>query len=65
MPERVKEFIKGIGILTETWMVTYNSFTAQGLDHAKALAHTQGFMTAFISSIMTTANNNKEENTDG
>lgn len=65
MPERVKEFIKGIGILTETWMVTYNSFTAQGLDHTKALEHTKIFMTAFISSMLGAVNNNKEENPDG
>lgn len=45
------ELMKGIGILTELWIIAYRGFTAQGLGEAEAMMHTKGFMGAMIDSI--------------
>ena len=45
------ELMKGIGILTELWIIAYRGFTAQGLSEAEAMMHTKGFMAAMIDSI--------------
>jgi hypothetical protein len=50
MNEQLNTFLTSIGALCETWTVVYQSFLNQGLSHSDAMAHTQGFMTAFISS---------------
>lgn len=51
MNEKLKEFLVGIGALTELWMITYNNFRKQGLSHSEALEHTG----AFTKSILTTS----------
>lgn len=43
MNEKLKEFLMGIGAMTELWMVTYNNFRKQGLGHTEALEHTTAF----------------------
>ena len=43
MNEKLKDFILGLGALTEMWMITYNSFRKQGLTHSDALEHTERF----------------------
>lgn len=45
------ELMKGIGLLTELWIIAYRGFTAQGLGEAEAMMHTKGFMAAMIESI--------------
>lgn len=45
------ELMKGIGLLTELWIIAYQGFTAQGLGEAEAMMHTKGFMAAMIDSI--------------
>lgn len=45
------ELMKGIGILTELWIIAYRGFTAQGLSENEAMMHTKGFMAAMIDSI--------------
>ena len=54
MDEQIKQFIIGVGALTEMWMVSYRGFIQQGLDHKDALEHTREFMKVVLSS----ANNN-------
>lgn len=44
MNEKLKEFLLGMGVLTELWVVTYNNFRKQGLSHSEALDHTGAFM---------------------
>lgn len=44
MNEKLKEFLLGMGVLTELWVVTYNNFRKQGLSHSEALDHTSAFM---------------------
>lgn len=43
MNEKLKEFLLGIGAMTEMWMITYNNFRKQGLSHSDALEHTTAF----------------------
>ena len=43
MNEKLKEFLMGIGAMTELWTVTYNNFRKQGLTHSDALEHTAAF----------------------
>lgn len=58
MPDKVKNFINNIGLLCETWIITYNSFREHGVEHRMALEHTKAFMTAFME---TGIQNSKEE----
>lgn len=52
MNDKVKEFINNMGVLCETWYVTYNNFVQLGLDHKTALEHTKEFMAAFMEGIV-------------
>lgn len=54
----VNNFINNMGVLCETWLVTYNQFLSHGLEHKAALDHTQAFMKSFMDS----ANGNKGGN---
>ena len=56
MNKKVKSFIDNIGLLCETWTITYRQFRRQGLKKKEALNHTRGFMTAYISSYVLTKN---------
>ena len=52
MDDRLKSFVTNIGVLCETWTVVYNNFVSQGFNPKDAMAHTQGFMSAFIAGAM-------------
>lgn len=51
MNEKALEFIQGLGMLTEVWFITYNSFKKQGLKDVEAFAHTREFMKVVMSTI--------------
>ena len=55
MNEKIQEFIRGVGALTELWLITYNMFVQQGCDKASALLHTKGL----VSTILTVGSDNK------
>lgn len=59
MDDKLKNFIANVGALCETWTVVYNSFMGQGMTAKDALMHTQGFMSAFMTSV--TQNNGGEK----
>ena len=48
MNEKPQEFLQGMGIMTELWMVTYNNFRKQGLSHSESLDHTAAFTKAIM-----------------
>ncbi len=48
MNESVKKFVTSLGLLCETWTLTYNKFVEQGYSAKEAMNHTQAFMTAFL-----------------
>lgn len=60
MNENVKQFIKDIGVLCETWTVIYRSFMSQGMTANEALKHTQAFMAATLESL--TGKKNSSDN---
>lgn len=54
--EKVNELIKGIGLITELWMIAYKNFVAQGLSTEEATMQTKAFMTIMMESIIGTNN---------
>ena len=42
MNEKTLEFIKSIGVMTETWMVIYQAFLSRGISQEEAMTHTKG-----------------------
>lgn len=48
MNDNLKNFVNNIGIMCETWAVTYNKFREMGYDHKSALEHTKEFMGVFL-----------------
>ena len=48
MNDNLKNFMNNMGILCETWIVTYNNFIQRGMDHKTALEHTKAFVSAFF-----------------
>lgn len=59
MNDNLSKFMNNMGILCETWIVTYNEFLRRGMDHRTALDHTKAFMSAFMESA--TKNNGGEQ----
>lgn len=51
MNDKLNSFITSLGVLCETWTIVYKNFLGQGMDAKEALAHTQGFMTAFMAGV--------------
>ena len=54
--EKVNELIKGIGLITELWMITYKNFVAQGLSAKEATMQTKEFMAIMMESMIGTNN---------
>lgn len=52
MNDKLNDFVKSMGALTEVWTVTYQGFLKQGYSVTDSLAHTREFMAAFLISIM-------------
>lgn len=48
MNDALKNFMNSMGVLCETWMVTYNNFLQRGMDHKTAMEHTKAFMSSFM-----------------
>jgi hypothetical protein len=46
--DNLKNFVNNIGILCETWALSYEKFTQMGYDNVTALQHTQAFMASFM-----------------
>lgn len=51
MNDNLKNFINNIGIMCETWAVTYQKFREMGFEHSFAMEHTKEFMTALIAAV--------------
>ena len=50
--EQLKDFFNAMGATTEMWLIVYNSFRNSGMVEESAIAHTQAFMTAFMTSLL-------------
>lgn len=52
----VKQLIQGLGVMTELWAITYNSFKSQGFTNGDAINHTKAFMSVVIGGILDQSN---------
>lgn len=59
--DAVQELINGIGLMTELWIIVYNSFTSHGMNDKEAFAHTREFMSVITDFILNTGNTGKTE----
>lgn len=48
----LNELIKTIGMMSELWMITYNSFKNMKLSDEEAMEHTKAFMSAIMHEVM-------------
>lgn len=48
--EQVNELIRGIGTMSELWIITYQSFKNQDLNNEDALMHTKALMSIMVES---------------
>lgn len=59
MNENLKNFINAVGMLTETWSITFKGFKKQGMTDEEAIKHTSAFMSTFMAVLL---NHGKEDN---
>ena len=48
----LNELIKGIGMMTELWMITYQSFKNHKFSDEEAMNHTKAYMSIMLYEIM-------------
>jgi hypothetical protein len=61
MNEKLNDFMNNMGLLCETWVITYNNFIQRGLTHKVALEHTKAFMSAFMESAVKNSGGEKTD----
>ena len=59
--DKMKEFLTGVGLMTELWMITYNGFRKQGLPEREALEHTKAFMAMTVELMGSMGDGGKED----
>lgn len=52
--DAVQELVNGIGLMTELWIMVYNSFISHGMDGREAFAHTREFMSVITGIMLNT-----------
>lgn len=48
--DQVNQLIQGVGLISEMWLITYQSFKNQGLNDEAAVIHTKALMSIMIES---------------
>lgn len=48
--EQVNQLISGIGLMTELWVITYQSFVKQDMSAEEAIMHTKALMSIMVES---------------
>lgn len=48
--ELVNQLIQGIGLVSEMWLITYQSFKKKGLSDEAAVMHTKALMSIMVES---------------
>lgn len=49
--DQVNQIIQGIGMMTELYMIAYQSFKKQGLSNEEAVIHTKALMSIMVDSL--------------
>jgi hypothetical protein len=52
---QINQIIQGIGLMTEMYTITYQSFKKQGLGDEEAIKHTKAFISVMMDSIVDTS----------
>ena len=52
---QINQIIQGIGLMTEMYTITYQSFKKQGLGDEEAIKHTKAFISVMMDSIIDTS----------
>lgn len=50
--DQINQIIQGIGLMTEMYTITYQSFKKQGLSDEEAIKHTKAFISVMMDSIV-------------
>lgn len=53
--DQINQIIQGIGLMTEMYTITYQSFKKQGLGDEEAIKHTKAFISVMMDSIIDTS----------
>ena len=59
----LNELIKTIGIMSELWMITYNSFRNMKLSDEEAMKHTKACMSAIMHEVMSSGKEKPDDQT--
>ena len=59
----LNELIKSMGIMSELWMIAYNSFRNMNLSDEEAMKHTKAYMSAIMHEAMTSGKENSDDQT--
>ena len=59
----LNELIKSIGIMSELWMIAYNSFRNMKLSDEEAMKHTKAYMSAIIHEAMSSGKEKPNDQT--
>ena len=57
--DKILEIIQSIGVMTDMWIITYNSFMEHGMSNGEAIMHTKALMGSMLESAL--GNKNTEE----
>ncbi len=50
--DQINQIIQGVGVMTEMYTITYQSFKKQGLSDKEAIKHAKAFMSVMMDSIV-------------
>ena len=59
----LNELIKTIGMMSELWMITYNSFKNMKLSNEEAMKHTKEYMSAIMHEVMSSGKEKPNDQT--
>lgn len=59
--DQINQIIQGIGLMTEMYTITYQSFKKQGLSDKEAIIHTKAFISVMINSVLGSDNKDTQQ----
>lgn len=59
----LNELIKSMGIMSELWIIVYNSFRNMNLSDEEAMKHTKAYMSAIIHEAMSSGKEKPNDQT--
>ena len=59
--DQINQIIQGVGLMTEMYTITYQSFKKQGLSDKEAIMHTKAFISVMINSVLSSDNKDTQQ----